>query len=338
MAVCLLERGEPGREASWAGGGILSPLYPWRYPEPVTRLASVGQRDYPPFAERLYEETGVDPEWTPSGLLILDTQEAPAAQSWGDDFGIPVLALGPSGVRGCEPVLADPFRAGIWLPTIAQMRNPRLMKALRRALGLARIDVRPHTPVTELIIEAGRVRGVRTARDEVLADRVVLASGAWTRQLMPPGGPAVNIEPVKGQMVLFKGPPGALRRMVLYEDRYLIPRRDGRIVVGSTLEYVGYDKTTTDEARAKLIAAALAMVPALSGFEVEHQWAGLRPGSASSIPYVGGHPGLEGLFINAGHFRNGVVLGLGSVRLLVDLMLGRSPVVPPAPYQITAPR
>lgn len=332
MQVALLERGEPGREASWAGGGILSPLYPWRYPEPVTRLASLGQRSYPQFSEGLYEETGVDPEWTPSGLLILDIQEAEAAQCWGDHFGVPAIALGPSGVRGCEPVVADRFGAGIWLPTIAQMRNPRLMKALRRALERARIDVRPQTPVTEVRIDGGRVRGVHTPQGEWFADRVVLASGAWTSGLMPPRGPAVQIEPVKGQMVLFKGSPGVLRRMVLYRDRYLIPRRDGRIVVGSTLEYTGFDKTTTDEARTELIEAAITLVPALAGLDIEYQWAGLRPGSNSSIPYVGEHPEIEGLFVNAGHFRNGVVLGLGSVQLLVDLILGRAPPVPPTPY------
>jgi glycine oxidase len=150
--------------------------------------------------------------------------------------------------------------------------------------------------------------------------------------LLAPTGLALQVGPVRGQMLLFKGPPGLVKTMTLYQQRYVIPRRDGRVLVGSTLEYVGYDKQTTPEARAELLRAACELIPELEHQPVEHHWAGLRPGSPQGIPVIGPHPGLDNLFINAGQFRNGVVLAPASARLLADHVLGRQPVFRAADY------
>jgi glycine oxidase len=319
LDVTLIERGEPGREASWAGGGILSPLYPWRFPDPVTRLARYGQAYYPDLARRLHEETGVDPEWLPSGLLILDdTTQAP---DWALCHGVELEMLDAEGALRCEPALA----AGVtkwaaWLPGVAQMRNPRLVRALRESLGGCGITVEANNPVLGLRHANGRIRGVDTERGEWQAERVVLAGGAWNAALLGDQLDGLELRPIRGQMLVLRGEPGALRRIVLHHDRYLIPRADGRIVVGSTLEDVGFDKSTTEEAREELLAAACGLMPELAGWAVERQWAGLRPGSPQGVPVIDEHPRIKGLYVNAGHFRNGVVMGLASARLCADLV------------------
>lgn len=338
LEITVLERGEPGRESSWAGGGILSPLYPWRYPEPVTRLATWSQARYPAVSERLKAETGIDPEWTRSGLLILDMDEGVTARRWADEHGCQLRVVAGKEVKTLEPSLGSPADSAIWMPDVAQVRNPRLMKALGQMLDLAGVTVRAHAEVTGLSVSNGRVHGVTTAEGTTLAENVVIAGGAWSAGLLSDYGCTPQVGPVRGQMILFKATPGLLTRIVLSHRRYLIPRRDGRILVGSTVEHVGFDRSTSREARDALRAVAVQLVPALEGAEVEHHWAGLRPASPNGVPYVGAHPEVPGLYVNAGHFRNGVVLGLASARLTADLLLGRAPVVDPNPYALTAPR
>ncbi len=224
------------------------------------------------------------------------------------------------------------------MPEIAQLRNPRLVKALRASLEHRAIAFREHTRVLGLAVQDRRIAGVKTAEGLISSGAGLVAGGAWSAQLIELATGPIEIEPVRGQMILFKGEPGQLRRIVLHGERYLIPRRDGRILAGSTLEHAGFDKGTTAQARADLHEAAAAIVPALAELPIEHHWSGLRPGSPGGIPYIGEHPDVLGLFVNAGHFRNGVVLGLASARLAADLILGRPPIVPPAPYALTAER
>jgi glycine oxidase len=137
-------------------------------------------------------------------------------------------------------------------------------------------------------------------------------------------------------MLVLRGEPGALRRIVLHRDHYLIPRADGRIVVGSTLEDVGFDKSTTGQAKEELLAAAGALMPGLEMWPVERQWAGLRPGSPQGIPVIDEHPRIKGLYVNAGHYRNGVVMGLGSARLCADLVAGRPEIFERGDYAFSA--
>jgi len=139
-------------------------------------------------------------------------------------------------------------------------------------------------------------------------------------------------------MILFRATPGTVRTIHLAADRYAIPRRDGRVLFGSTVEETGFDKQTSEAARDELWQIASARFPALRAAEVEQQWAGLRPSSPSGIPYVGPHPHFGNLFVNAGHFRNGIVLGPASARLLADLVLERAPIVDPQPYGLEAAR
>jgi glycine oxidase len=330
--VRLLERDSIGRASSWAGGGILSPLYPWRYADAVTELARWSQRGYADLAERLHDEGGVDPEWTPSGMLMLDTSEQAPARIWAERFGYRLETLAGTALRQCEPALLAREGAALWMPDVAQVRNPRLVQAARHALLRQGAQIEEDCEVTELLIRGGRVTGVRTAQGVYAADVVVVAAGAWSGRLLTEQAVRPEIRPVRGQMLLFRGPPGLVSRVILGPRHYVIPRRDGRVLVGSTMEEAGFDAGTTAVAREELLAAAVGLVPALADCPLERHWAGLRPGSPDGVPYICEHPEVAGLYLNSGHFRNGVVMAPASARLLADLVSGRAPILDPTPY------
>ncbi len=342
-AVTLLERGQVGRESSWAGGGILSPLYPWRYPDAVNALARCSQALYPALIEQLKAETGVDAELLVSGLLMLDTEptlEAPAAaepamQCWAVRFDAQIHALDRKAMDNVQPGLNATLTQAWWMPQIMQVRNPRLLRALRVALDVHGVRVLEHVEVQALVSTHGRIGGVRLPDQLLAADAVVVTAGAWSAGLLAgmPTPPA--IEPVRGQMILFNAPHCSLKRMVMRGGRYLIPRKDGRVLAGSTVEQVGFDKATSSAARDELRAFALDVYPALADSPIEAHWAGLRPGSPNGIPYIGAHPEIEGLFIHAGHYRNGLVMAPASTEVLLQSIANPSQ---PTPYAWMAAR
>ncbi len=332
LRVTLIERGSSGRESSWAGGGILSPLYPWRYPDAVNALARWSQRRYPQLLAELHAQSGLDPEYEASGLLIQDADDGSDAAAWAARFEVNLQPLDAQAQRDVEPALGETSARAWWLPEVGQVRNPRLVKTLRGALDKLGVPFIEQCAVSGFRTAGERVLGVETANGFIAADHVVVASGAWSGELLQATGLALPVEPVRGQMILFRAPPGAVRRIVLDQGHYAIPRRDGRTLFGSTLERVGYDKSTTESARAELHAAALRLLPVLGDCEVEHHWAGLRPGSPQGVPCIGRHPGYHNLYINAGQYRNGVVLGPASARLLADLLLQREEILNSAAY------
>ena len=333
MEVLLLDSHGCGHEASWAGGGIVSPLYPWRYSPAVTALAHWSQWFYPRLGERLLASTGIDPEVCVTGLYWLDLPDEAEALNWAAREGRELLAVDVAQVRDHVTALGGVFSRALHMPDVANVRNPRLVRALRAELErLPNVRLIEHCAVQGFLCSEGRVCGVETSEGLIEADQVVLAAGAWSAQLLATLGLALPVEPVKGQMILYKCAEDFLPSMVLADGRYAIPRKDGHVLVGSTLEYAGFDKTPTDEALASLQASAVALLPALADAEVVGHWAGLRPSSPEGIPFIGEVPDHPGLWLNCGHFRNGLVLAPASCQLLADLMLGREPIVDPAPY------
>jgi glycine oxidase len=332
--VLLLERGATGREASWAGGGIVSPLYPWRYPAPVTALARAAQAAYPALAGCLLEETGIDPEFFPCGMLMLDARDAAEALAWADSGGQAMEPWDAAHLRQRMPELAPCWQAGIWMPAIANVRNPRLLKALALSLERLGVTVLEQAEVVEWVHSGASVDAVVT-RDgrRFSAAQYVVCGGAWSGTLLA-GLAQLAVRPVRGQMLLFRLASGAPPCIVLAEGRYVIPRRDGHVLCGSTLEETGFDKGTTAEALASLQASAVRLWPALEGQAPLAQWAGLRPAAPDGIPFIGRVPGRDNLWVNAGQFRNGLVLAPASARLLADLLLEREPAVDPAPYRL----
>ncbi len=334
--IAVLEKGQFGRESSWAGGGILSPLYPWRYREEVNVLARWSQHLYGPLTQSLQDDTGLNSERIQSGLLMLGLDDTEQACAWAEINNIEQHILDSSQIRNKEPALSRNIEeTGLLFPQIAQIRNPRLLAALRQNLMNLGVELLEQHEVTELLNHAGRVTGVVAAGQKRLAKGVVITCGAWSAQLLAVHQVNLPVYPVKGQMLLYQGLPGFLKHIVMLKDCYLIPRSDGRILCGSTVENVGFNKEITQKANDKLRSAAEHLIPELRDIPLERQWAGLRPGSATGIPYIGEVPGLKGLYVNVGHYRNGIVLGPAAARLLADIILDRDCIVDPSPYQLS---
>jgi glycine oxidase len=334
--VLLIERGPLGGESSWAGGGIISPLYPWRYADSVNLLAEKSKTIYPSLSRELTEESGVDCELLNSGLLMADEDEIKQALGWAGNWSVKLEHVTDRQVlKEIEPALADNIEQALWMPDVMQVRNPKIVKALKGSFEHLNIPYCEHTAVEEILVDGGRVKGVRTGQQVHHADKVVVAGGAWSAGLVK-DVQQVDVEPVKGQMIMFKGKPDIVKRIVLSDGHYIIPRRDGRVLAGSTLERSGFDKTISESALSELRADAAALVPALAELKVERQWAGLRPGTKNGIPYVCPVESVDGLFVHAGHYRNGIVLGPASVQLVVEIVLGKTPFCDSLPYSMTA--
>ena len=239
--VTILERGTLGGESSWAGGGILSPLLPWDYSGAVVALTQRSLHLYPRWVECLRADSGVDPEYWVCGMQVLPPYDAEKAIQWCDQHGM-IYKVGSDGA--------------LWLPQVAQVRNPRLLRAMRCALQQKGVHLIEHTEVTGLHVNMGKVMTLTSSRGEYSAPGYIVTTGAWSRELLGSWALHLKIKPVRGQMLLFKSSPGVLPHIVLHQGMYLIPRRDGHILVGSTLEDVGFDKGTTSDAKAKLVAEA----------------------------------------------------------------------------------
>jgi glycine oxidase len=334
--VAVLDRRELGRESSWAGGGILSPLYPWRYPEPVNRLARWGQTAYPDLARELLASTQLDVEWVRSGLLILDAAEAEQAHAWAEQAGTPLVQLDDRSLHALAPAVSPAITGALHFPEVAQVRNPRLVTALHQDLVGRGVELRERVEVHGFESHQGRLHALHTSAGVLPTERAIVAAGAWSATLLSGTGLDLDHPPVKGQMLLLRPHPRLISAVLLNDGYYLIPRRDGHILVGSTQEQTGFDKATSSAAREELRAAARTMVPALADAEVEKHWAGLRPGSPQGVPVIDRHPEIQGLYICTGHFRNGLVMAPASARLLADVLLDRPPIVDPAPYRIAA--
>ena len=333
--VTLIDKGLLGQESSWAGGGILLPLYPWRQAEAISTLVLQSLHLYPTLATQLLEGPGKDPEWTPCGLLITKNPDLNAAIDWCQRHQIkfetaPAIFLSILNTDAEQP---------LWLPDIAQARNPRLVKSLIQDLLNKGVTLQEHCELTDLTLVNNHITRLNTNRGSLPVKQLIISAGAWTGSLFKHLFPEMltytpQVAPVKGQMLLFDAPPDTLQTMVLDGDQYLIPRRDGKILAGSTVEQTDFNKNTTVAARERLTDFALTLLPALNKAPLLHHWAGLRPGTEQGIPYIDRHPSIANLSINAGHFRNGLVMGPASAQLMVDLLLNRPTAVDPRPYQL----
>jgi glycine oxidase len=334
--VTVLERGAPGREASWAGGGIISPLYPWRYSPAVTALARQARLAYPRLIQELQDETGMDAELESCGMLMLDADDARDALAWAAAEGESVMRFDQTQLQSRWPALAPGWREGLLMPGIAHVRNPRLLQALQVSLQRRGVTLVQDAEVIGAQVVADKVTSVQT-RDgrSFVADQVVICGGAWSQLLLQEMEPTsvLPVHPVRGQMLLYKLAPGVLPCMVMAGGRYVLQRRDGHVLCGSTLEETGFEKGVTEDARQSLMRSAATLLPQLAHEQPVAQWSGLRPSSPNGIPFIGKVPRRENLWLNAGHYRNGLVLAPASARLLADMILQRTPLLDPVPYQ-----
>lgn len=332
--VTILEKSSGATESSWAGGGIVSPMYPWRYSPAVTALSQLAQVEYPRLAQQLLAMTGVDVELNACGMLMLEAEDKRDALVWAKQYQQPIHELKATGVSELSPLLAH-FDSGLWLPHIANVRNPRLLRALVQAVEMLGVRYIKQADVVGWHSETHRMTALET-RDgqKYQADAFVVTAGAWTGQLLASLTIAMPVKPIKGQMILYKLPTQQLAQIVLHQGHYLIPRQDGHILCGSTVEDTGFVKQTTAEALQLLTQSAERILPMLANYTPIGHWAGLRPASPNGIPFIGRVPQFANLWVNAGQFRNGLVLAPASAQLLADLILQREPCVSPEPYQV----
>lgn len=340
LKVALFDRQEPGREASWAGAGIFPPGVPGPFDSPANQLARETHALWPSLTAELREETGIDNGFRPCGGFMLDrslssipertfrprpvepiTDELRAWQS----CGAIVEPLSPGELHRLEPALTVEKAVGFRLPEVCQVRNPRHLQALLVSCERHGVELHPHEPVERLHRTGSRCDGIETHQGVIRAGAVVVAAGAWSEALLQSVQVPLSIQPVRGQMALLTLPRPAFRHVIECGIRYLVPRDDGRVLVGATEERAGFDKQPDPQEIDKLVEFARTLVPALRDARLETSWAGLRPCPMGDVPFIGPAPDCPGLHVATGHFRAGLHLSPLTARRIRDGLVASNP-------------
>lgn len=312
-AVTLIERNivaaQTSGESSWAGAGIAFPLLPWFYEDVVNELALAGARRYPKVSDELHQSTGIDPECTASGMLIESPLNLSLALDWCQRFAVKAEVQGDH----------------LFIPEVVQIRNPRLLQSLKAWLiqhGVKLLEQTALAPLAENdVAHNGKLKQWLTQTGQTLtADAFVVTSGAWSYELLKQTALKLDIKPMRGQMLLYQLPPGSLPHILYRNGFYMLQRRDGHLLAGSSLEDVGFDIGVTESMKQEMRAKAEAMLPALKAYPILKHWSGLRPGTPKNIPIIGQHPQIENLYLNTGHFRYGVTMAPECAQRIADLL------------------
>jgi glycine oxidase len=337
VRVQVLDRGDFGQEASWAGAGILSPGDPACAPTPYDQLRAHGAALFPMLSAELKERTGIDNGYLRcGGLEFSEEEDQAAAQEWRGE-GIAFETLSPRDLRRLEPAIAGGLGRVYHLPDIAQLRNPRHVKALLAGCRKHGVRLQPGCTLLGFERHGDRLMAAKTTAGRLPAGQFLLATGAWTDPLLEQVGWRPGVRPVRGQIALLNTGAPLFGKILLHGKRYLVPRPDGRVLIGSTEEDVGFDKRTTARAIGDLLAFALGLVPGLADAPLERCWAGLRPGSPDGLPFLGPVPGLANLLVAAGHFRSGIQWSPITGLLIKELVLGQPPTIALEPFRLDRP-
>jgi glycine oxidase len=334
--VSLLERDSLAAGASGAAAGMLAPIGEAAAPGPLLRIGLIALRGFEALCGELRERSGIDPQYVASGALRIALAEDEAetlrthalALVADPELGVELEWLDPVAARALEPMLSFAARGARWSPREAHVLSPLLTRAY--AAGAAALGARIETgvPVEGLLADGERVAGVRTSMGSRPAGAVVLCAGAWTPScigwLPAPRPELLPIVPVRGQIVALEARRPGPGTIVSGRLAYLVPKRDGTLIVGATEEHVGFDCRVTAGGVRGLLDAAPSLLPELAGASFRSAWAGLRPGSPDGLPALGAWPGARGLFVAAGHHRNGVLLSGVTGHWVADLVRGKA--------------
>lgn len=336
--VSIFDQQHAGQGASWAGGGILSPMYPWRYPSAVNVLAQYGKSLYQHYNERCLPVSGIDFEINPTGMLIFDPEDVEIGLRYAEETLQPMQKsrlLQQDELRQHVPQLNPQFQQALYFSELANVRNPRVLQSLIAYLKKHdAVKFYTHTPIVDFKRHQHHIHSIISQDGQQFnVDQVVLCTGAWSKRWQTLCQIFFDIRPVHGQMVLFKTPAHWLNVMCMNRVMYLIPRKDGHIVCGSSMSERGFDTSLDETITQDILNASFEMIPELQQFPIVKQWAGLRPASPMGIPFIGKLPELENVWANFGHFRNGLVMAPASARLLRQLVYGQNTIVDPMPYQ-----
>lgn len=307
-SITIVDRGRIGAEASWAAAGMLAPNAECDAENELFRLCTASNALYTNFAGQLLEETGIDIELDRTGTLSLAFTEEEAAEldakyKWQQTAGIEVEQLAGDDVRKLEPAISTGVHSGYLYPDDWQVENRKLVAALRKYCENSGID----------LIESTRVTTLPDQRT------VIVTAGAWSNDLLP----KPEVKPIRGQMIRLATAGSRILRHVIYSPRgYLVPRADGSILVGATVEDVGFNKEVTPDAIASLKAAAIEIAPSTGDLDITEAWAGLRPFVEGEMPVIGRAADLENTFVATGHYRNGILLAPITAKMIADEILG----------------
>ena len=336
--VLLLERRRIGAEASGAAAGMLSPQGEAEPGWPLLDLALRGRDHHLTLAPALEEETGIAVELSRRGMLHVAFSEDEERTlmdraEWQRARGLAAHPMTARELKEAEPNLSDGVRSGVFLPGDHSIDNVRLTRALAASAVARGVVLICGRPVTQLLVEGGRMAGVRAGGEAFTAPVVINAGGAWAGLLggdpLPP-----PVEPVRGQVIALDMSPAPLRHAVVSPRGYVVPRLDGRLLAGSTSERVGYDKTVTAAGLRAVLDIALEIAPVLADVRVADAWAGLRPGTPDDLPILGAGA-VPGLFHAAGLYRNGILLGPLVGEIVAGLALGRESPVDLTPFSLS---
>ncbi|MGI9149504.1 MAG: glycine oxidase ThiO [Chloroflexota bacterium] len=334
VRVTLLERSHLAAGASGVAAGMLAPQVEAPFADPFFELALHGRAEHAGLAERLLDEVGLDVEYRATGILRVARTEAERTdlqrqQRWQSARGLAAEWVESDDLGRREPLLGGVagrlLAGGLWLPDEAQVRSPRLVQALATAAAGHGARLLEGTWAIGLEAVGQRVTGVATPTGVLAAETVVLAAGVWSPELAGRAGLDVPVTPVKGQVLSLRALGKSPRRVIWSGECYLVPRPDGEILLGATEEEGNYDARPTLAGLNRLTEAALEVVPAAGGFVVEGAWAGLRPAAPDRHPIVGWAPGMDGLMVATAHYRNGVLLGPLTGRLVADQIVSGTP-------------
>ncbi len=329
--VAIFERGKVGAGASYAAAGMLAACCEAEPgEEALVALGRDSQTRWPHFADELLRASGVDVELRREGTLVLaltadDQAEILHRLEFQRRLDLPLEWLSAAATRAKEPHLAGKIAGAVFSPQDHQVDNRKLAQALRIGAEAAGATIHEQRPVKEISVQAGRANGVvLDDGTKVTADIVVLAAGAWSRGIggLPPDG-RPPVRPVKGQMFALRMDAATplLNHVLWAPGAYLVPRRDGRLIVGATVEEKGFDDKITAGGMLTLLEAAWRAIPAVEELPIEEIWVGHRPGSRDDAPVLGRGP-LEGLFYATGHHRNGILLAPVTATIVADLLTG----------------
>ena len=344
LRLVVIDRGPLGREASWAGAGILPPANSATARHPYDELRGLSFRLHAEWSRQLLAETGIDNGYRRCGAIYLSRSVGEAAALRGfyntlQDEEIAAQRLSPEQLAEHEPALAaiaqsGRLKAAYAVPDECQIRNPRHLQALVEACRLRGVELLPETGAEAFMLDGERLAGIATSRGRISATSYCLTSGAWTQTLLAKLGVANGILPMKGQMLLYACGRPPFTAVINEGNRYLVARDDGHVLVGSTEEESGFDKSNTAAGLRDLQDFACDVIPALQTATLEQSWAGLRPASFDGLPYIGKIPGLQNAFVAAGHFRSGLYLSPGTAVVLSALVRGLTPAIDLHPFRL----
>lgn len=336
VKVTLLERSIPGAEASSAAAGMLAPQLEAHTPGPFLELCMLSRSLYPAWSRQLEQLSGLSIDYVESGSLQLafseaETQAIEASVKWQRSASLRAELLTAAQARELEPELGPQVRAAARYWDDHQCDPRKLMRALTIAATRCGVTFRTGT-VRTILEDQGRAVGVDLDGERVEADLVVLAAGSWSGLVTGAKVDSRHIKPARGQMVELQLRAPITRSLLKSPTGYLVPRADGRVVCGSTMELVGYDKSVTADGILRILSAATQMVPALAQAALVSTWAGLRPWTEDKLPVLGEGP-LENLVMATGHFRNGILLAPITARVVGQLLRREKPQVDLNPFR-----